>query len=217
MRTFPWENEQGNGPRTRGRGYKSWWEQQGQATAANDYNSRYPNQRTYKGYSGMNESQLDTIIKSQQETMRRQGFQEKMPNGPAVKAKKHPAGLGKLGWGFVGVDTVMNMKAGDSFGTAAAKGVVSGMLWTTMPGIMTAHMLATSIPGGVSAFNQYKRQKELWWNQAHRPNFGGQYQDTRRAQTMRQAAVEAIQGSKMNARSALGGEAKILNQNMYRG
>lgn len=133
------------------------------------------------------------------------------------KKAKPPATFGPMGWAFTGIDTVMNMKQGDSFGTAAFKGVASGMLWTTMPGIMTAHMLATSAPGVVSAVNQYKRQKELWWNQAHRGNFGGNYVDTRRAQTMRQAALEAIQGSKLNARSALGGEARILNQNMYRG
>ena len=39
----------------------------------------------------------------------------------------------------------------------------------------------------------------------------GDFVDTRGAQTMRQATVQAIQGSKMNARSALGGEAKILS------
>jgi hypothetical protein len=39
---------------------------------------------------------------------------------------------------------------------------------------------------------------------------GGNYMDTQRALTMRQAAVQAIQGSKLNARSALGGEARIL-------
>jgi hypothetical protein len=39
--------------------------------------------------------------------------------------------------------------------------------------------------------------------------------DTQRAQTMRQAAVQAIQGSKLNARSALGGEAQIFANNPF--
>lgn len=127
-------------------------------------------------------------------------------------------GFSKIGFGLgMGIDTYMNLKAGDNLGTAAVKGAVTGMLWTTMPGLMTAHMLATSMPGVVSAVNNWTRQKEVWWNQAHRGNFGGNYQDTQRALTMRQAAVEAIQGSKLNARSALGGEARILSQQMFRG
>ena len=59
---------------------------------------------------------------------------------------------------------------------------------------------------------EFKHQKEQWWKaQYATSNVVGDFVDTRGAQTMRQATVQAIQGSKMNARSALGGEAKILS------
>jgi hypothetical protein len=167
----------------------------------------------------MNADQVELVEKYQKSVLNRQGFHEKMPNASGAGVKKTISKeLGMKGFGlWAGVDTFMNMKAGDDFGTAAVKGVASGMLWTAMPGIMTAHMIATSAPAVINSVNQYKRQKESWWYKQHLPNFGGQYQDTQRAQTMRQAAVEAIQGSKLNARSALGGEARILSQTMYRG
>lgn len=123
----------------------------------------------------------------------------------------------KSALGAAGLDTVMNMANGDSFGTAAVKGAASGMLWTTAPGIMGAIMVGELAATGISAANQFSRSRKDWWNQQFRPNFGGSYVDSQRALTMRQAAVQAIQGSKMNARSALGGEARILSDAFYRG
>lgn len=38
------------------------------------------------------------------------------------------------------------------------------------------------------------------------------YQDTQQAATMRQAAVQAIQGSKLNARNSLGSEAALMHR-----
>lgn len=180
-----------------------------------DYGYNTASPRSYTGYGSMTADQVDIIDRYQRSVLDRQGFTEKMPDAKAVTSKVKKIGLGGVGV-WAGIDTVMNMKQGDSFGTAAVKGVASGMLWATMPGIMTAHMIATTAPGVINAANQWTRQKEQWWYKQHLPNFGGGYQDTRRAQTMRQAAVEAIQGSKLNARSALGGEARILSQAMYR-
>lgn len=124
-------------------------------------------------------------------------------------------GAGFAGW--AGLDTYMNMKEGDDFGTAVVKGAATGMLWTVAPGPMWAATLAPAVRDGVIAYNNWHKGKSDWWQQQHLPNFGGQYQDTQRAMTMRQAAVQQIQGSKLNARSALGGEAKLLGQNMFRG
>lgn len=174
---------------------------------------------TATGYGAKTADQMEIVENYHRSSLKRQGFQEKMPNVKGASATSKAiknVGIGGVGI-WAGIDTVMNMKAGDDFGTAALKGIGSGMLWATMPGIMTAHMVATSAPAVINSVNQYKRQKESWWYKQHLPNFGGSYQDTRRAQTMRQAAVEAIQGSKLNARSALGGEARILSQSMYRG
>lgn len=129
-----------------------------------------------------------------------------------------PVGLltkGNIGFGVL--DAGMNMAAGDDAGTAMLKAGVSTALWHTMPGIMTAHMAATTVPTAVAAYTNWKKKSLENWNRQHlQGTVGGNYQDTQRAMTMRQAAVEAIQGSKMNARSALGGEARILNQNWNR-
>jgi hypothetical protein len=115
------------------------------------------------------------------------------------------------------IDTALNMKSGDDFGTAAVKGAFTGMLWTTAPWVMGAMELGKAAPAVYEGIYNWKRQKEQWWNQQYLPNFGGNYQDTRRALTMRQAAVEAIQGSKMNARSVLGGEARLMSNSFQRG
>jgi hypothetical protein len=122
-----------------------------------------------------------------------------------------------IGFGVgAGIDTIMNMREGDDFGTAAVKGVFTGMLWTTMPGIMTAGLAAEMVPAAVSGYSNWMKQKESWWNKQFLPNFGGNYQDTQRALTMRQAGVQGIQSSKFNGRSALGGEAKLIAQNTHR-
>lgn len=135
--------------------------------------------------------------------------------GEAGKSSVLKGSLGFVGWG--GLDAYMNMKEGDDFGTAAVKGAATGMLWTVAPGPMWAATLAPLARDGAIAAQQWHKGKSDWWQQQHLPNFGGQYQDTQRAMTMRQAAVQQIQGSKLNARSALGGEAKLLGQGMFRG
>lgn len=117
---------------------------------------------------------------------------------------------GNIGFGLLSVP--MNMAAGDDVGTAALRAGAETALWYTAPAIMGIHLAATTIPGIAGAANQLHRGKVNQWQMAHlNGQVGGNYQDSQRALTMRQAAVEAIQGSKLNARSALGGEARILS------
>lgn len=120
-----------------------------------------------------------------------------------------------VGWG--GIDMYANLKQGDDFGTAAVKGAASGMLWTVAPMPMMAITAIPAMKDGAMAFDQWRTQKQDWWQKQHAGNFGGNYMDSKRALTMRQAAVQQIQGSKLNGRSALGGEAKILGEHMFRG
>lgn len=141
--------------------------------------------------------------------------------GAGVQAKQAGKTMIKSGAaGFVfwgGVDTWSNMQQGDDFGTALVKGAASGMLWTVAPWTMSAITFAPMAKDlGVALYNK-KLERIQWWQKQHAPNFGGNYQDTQRALTMRQAAVQQIQASKLNARSALGGEAKILAERMFRG
>jgi hypothetical protein len=110
-------------------------------------------------------------------------------------------------------DTALNAYSGDDLGTSMLKAGVTGALFASNPVLAPVIMggqMATEIGWGIQNFNMQKKQ---WWNAqyAYNNTFGGNYMDTQRAMTMRQAAVQAIQGSKLNARSALGGEAKIMN------
>jgi len=119
---------------------------------------------------------------------------------------------------FAAGEVPMNMAAGDDFGTAALKAGASASLWASAPWVMGAYTVATTLPMAAgSLYSSYLNQKQ-WWNQQHlNGQIGGNYQDTQRALTMRQASVQAIQGSKMNVRSALGGEAKIISKNWMKG
>lgn len=79
--------------------------------------------------------------------------------------------------------------------------------------------LAPSVVQGAQAAHQFRRTKaEEFANiRQYSQQVGGQYMDTNQALTMRQAAVEQIQGNKLNARSALGGEARIFSNRRFTG
>lgn len=120
--------------------------------------------------------------------------------------------LSKSTVGFGLLSVPMNLAAGDDAGTAVLRAGAETALWYTAPALMGIHMAATMLPQVGVAGYQWHRGKVQDWQRAHLSGqVGGMYQDTQRALTMRQAGVEAIQGSKLNARSALGGEARILS------
>lgn len=132
--------------------------------------------------------------------------------GKSVLSKGGKTALSIHGAVFAG-DMAMNVSSGDDIGKAALKAGASGLLAASNPwlfGALTVGSMATEAGWGI---NKWAMQKQKWWSSqyAYNNEVGGNYVDTQRAMTMRQAAVQAIQGSKMNARSALGGEAKILN------
>jgi len=135
-------------------------------------------------------------------------------------------GVGKLGAVGIGTglftafDWKSNMAQGDSFGVAGAKAVGTGLLWHTNPALMWSYTAATTVPAAYKMGREWYRKRSdeysLNANRASQGVIGGGYQDSQRAQTMRQAAVQAIEGSKLNARSALGGEAKIYKDSWNR-
>lgn len=126
-------------------------------------------------------------------------------------AAKNPAVLMGAGMGLYDVKTQVD--SGNSLGTSIFKAGVSGALYASNPILMTAVDLAPMAYQGVIAAHQYrKRRGEEIYDQKNNNygRVGGGFQDTMQAQTMRQAAVQQIQGNKLNARSALGGEARIF-------
>jgi hypothetical protein len=103
-------------------------------------------------------------------------------------------------------------RQGDSVTTAFMKEIPSTVAWAVAPGVMwavTGAQLAPALAQGYMNANNTLRGK---YNANHRPGTMFSYTDTQQAATMRQAAVQAIQGSKMNARNALGGEAALMHR-----
>ena len=109
------------------------------------------------------------------------------------------------------------VKQGESFMGAAAKEGLQMVMWKTNPGIMAGIQGAQMAYSGTKAAYQFRRRKHdsivQGLESAAGNTVGGGYMDTNAAATMRQAAVQQIQGNKMNARSALGGEARIFAGN----
>ncbi|MES9761732.1 hypothetical protein [Priestia megaterium] len=136
--------------------------------------------------------------------------------GSKIKSMGSPLSI-LGGTSLAALDVKSNMDNGDDFITASMKATATTMLWSRFPLAMAGITAAQATPAMVEGYTQWKKGKEEWWNQQfHMGNVGGNYVDTQRALTMRQAAVQQIQGSKMNARSALGGEARILSENFHR-
>lgn len=102
------------------------------------------------------------------------------------------------------------MKQGDSLGVAALKSASGYAFRKVAPhasyGLMAAEL---GVSLGAAGFQVYQN-KSNWLRANLKPGPRFRYTDTEGAHTMRQAAVQAIQGSKLNARSALGGEARLL-------
>lgn len=90
-------------------------------------------------------------------------------------------------------------------GETVIEAVAPGAFWALMAFNMVKGVPGAIVRGGESAerrFNEARRNAAV-------PTFS--YTDTQQAATMRQAAVQAIQGSKLNARNALGGEASLMH------
>lgn len=94
---------------------------------------------------------------------------------------------------------------------SAGIAVADAALWTAIPGIMMGVTAAPAVAElGKAAFQGYIHggASSKFFN----PNVGGDYVDTQMNATMRQRGANAIQNSRLNARSALGGEARSLHQ-----
>lgn len=126
--------------------------------------------------------------------------------------------VGYLGAGMTALDFKANMDQGQGVGEAAMKSLTTYAAWSAAAPVMWAHTAATTGVDAVEGAYKWRKQRSEEMRQQLTPDrsVGGNYMDTSRAQTMRQAAVQAIQGSKMNARSSLGGEARLFHNNTPR-
>jgi len=130
-----------------------------------------------------------------------------------LKGKPQTSATTKAITGFTAFDAWMNVQNGDDIGTAAVKAGTNQILWSMAPVPMGIATFGAPLAQGAYQAGVFHYRKQQWWNKQFHPNgeVGGNYMDSQRALTMRQAAVQAIQGSKLNARSSLGGEARIMS------
>ena len=126
-------------------------------------------------------------------------------------------------------------------GQSLVKGAAEAVLWEYATGPMMAWTFATQGPQLGVAIAEAQRMHSNQWNQRHYHSIGGNYQDTQSAYdmrragssaiqdsmtslansaytsasspaTMRQSAMQAIQGSQLNGRSSLGTEARLMHR-----
>jgi hypothetical protein len=102
-------------------------------------------------------------------------------------------------------NSVVKSAAGNIGGLLGA--AVGGMLGN-LPGELVGGWLGTEIAEkAVAPFDLW--QKAM--NQTHQLNFGGGYQDSQQAFTMRQRAIQEMGSSALNARQYLGREAALMH------
>lgn len=108
-------------------------------------------------------------------------------------------------------DVYSNMQEGDDLGTALLKSGVHTALAEMFPAAYWSFALGSmAYDASVATYEWWRSREAEYQSRYQKGTVGGGYVDTQQALTMRQAAIQAIQGSKLNARSALGGEARIL-------
>lgn len=117
---------------------------------------------------------------------------------------------------MVGLDAVgglnQNLKQGRSFGASALRVGVDIAAYSVFGGAYTAAQVGYGAYQAAGAAVDYRKRKgQELAVKSEGGRIGGNFMDTDQAQTMRQAATQQIQANKMNARSALGGEARIFS------
>ena len=99
------------------------------------------------------------------------------------------------------------------FGGAVKQGAKEALIYTMFPSIGLALTVGAPVAGvAAGAIARHVHADRKQFEQMFTPNVGGNYIDTQQAYTMRQRAVQAIQSSHMNARSALGNTARMMHR-----
>lgn len=129
-------------------------------------------------------------------------------------ALKHPVATGTLALQVLPEYNQSRDQGSSVLGSAAKAGTL-GLLRYSNPIAMGIFDAAPMLYDGYKAANDFRKRRngEIRADISNARNnvIGGNYVDTQQAQTMRQAALQQIQGNKLNARSALGGEARIFS------
>lgn len=113
-----------------------------------------------------------------------------------------------------GIETISSIKQGKGIGESLFRGAAMGVVENVIGGwSLLALSLAPVAPSLARGYLNWQDKLNSKYRARTDPaNMSFSYSDTEQAYTMRQAAIQAIQGSKLNARSALGGEARLMHR-----
>lgn len=103
------------------------------------------------------------------------------------------------------------MLGGKDMGSAIASGAFWYAADVVLPGSWMLPMVADGVTAGVTGFKDHQKYGAGRKEKLASANFGGNFQDTEQGYTMRQRSMQAINNSRMNARSILGSEARTLS------
>ena len=117
---------------------------------------------------------------------------------------QHAIGLGMS----VGMEAITS---GGSFSQALAKGVFWYGADAVAPGAFWLGPMSSAVGSATQAYIEEKRYGTSKIQKYYRGNFGGEFRDSQNGYTMRQRGVQAMQQSKINARSVLGSEARSFH------
>lgn len=117
----------------------------------------------------------------------------------------HALGVGMS----VGAEKMLGKK---DWGSAVASGAFWYAADIVLPGSWALPMLADMTTAAATGYQDHKKYGAGKKDKLYRANFGGNFQDSEQGATMRQRSMQAINESRMNARSILGSEARSLHR-----
>lgn len=122
--------------------------------------------------------------------------------------------------GFVNHALGLAMSTGAEFANpnvstsdALVRGAFNFAADALIPGFYQIQAIAGAAKLGTELAMDHKKYGKGKIQKYYQSGFGGNYKDTQNAYTMRQRGVQAMQASKMNARSVLGSEARSFHTN----
>lgn len=133
------------------------------------------------------------------------GFGSAVKGGMKSGFAEHAIGIGTM----IGFEKIAG---GEGWGEAVANGAFWYGAEKLIPGAMTLSMITEGAKMGYEMYHEDKLYGQGKIQQYYHAGFGGNFNDTQQAYTMRQRGVQALQQSKMNARSVLGSEARTFHR-----
>ncbi len=135
--------------------------------------------------------------------------------------RKHSSGIGVAAFGG-GIEFAIRKMDGESTSKAAGHAALEALKWYAFAPIMEvkmgldfigAGMDMLGVPTPIKMMELGKKNLERLTTNPGEARFGSRnFQETEQSHTLRQRNMQAIQESRLNARSVLGNEARMLHR-----